>query len=58
MSQIYKIAYVKNNVIDKLYIFIGNEIKKTNDELKKKFKSNPNEVALLMACLRASTLEV
>ena len=43
MSQIYKIAYVKNNVIDKLYIFIGNEIKKTNDELKKKFKSNPND---------------
>lgn len=43
MSQIYKIAYVKNNAIDKLYIFIGNEIKKTNDELKKKFKSNPND---------------
>ena len=43
MLQIYKIAYVKNNKIDKLYIFIGNQIKKTNDELKELFKLNPND---------------
>ena len=43
MSQIYKIAYVKNNKIDKLYIFIGNQLKKSNDELKELFKLNPND---------------
>jgi len=43
MSQIYKIAYVKKNEIYKLYIFIGNNIKKNNDELKKLFKLNPND---------------
>ena len=43
MSQIYKIAYVKNNKIYKLYIFIGNEIKESSDDLKEKFKLNPND---------------
>ena len=43
MLQIYKVAYVKNNKIDKLYIFIGNQLKKSNDELKKLFKLNPND---------------
>ena len=42
MTEIYKIAYLKNNKIDKLYVFIGNNLKESNEKLQKIFKSDYN----------------
>ena len=44
MTQIYKVAHLKNNIIETLYIYGGNKIpgaEYDNDELNKLFKENP-----------------
>jgi hypothetical protein len=38
----YKLAYIVNNLIKKLYVFIGNIINKSSDELNELFKQEPN----------------
>ena len=40
MTQIYKIAHLKNNSIEKLYIFIG-KTEYNKDELNKLFETDP-----------------
>ena len=45
MTQIYKVAHLKNNVIENLYIFFGNKtqsVEYDKDNLKKLFNESPN----------------
>ena len=45
MTQIYKVAHLKNNVIETLYIFFGNKtqsLEYDKENLKKLFNENPN----------------